>query len=82
MASINRDQFYINMVPFNREEAAVTLALLLTACCWSDDDLQRLGKTIGVEGNIREKIEHIGTKMDADWDEMLSKTMAALAELA
>ena len=82
MASINRDQFYINMVPFDREEAAVTLALLLTACCWSDEDLQQLGKNIGVKGNVRKMIEHIGTKMDADWDEMLSKTMAAFAELA
>ena len=82
MASINRDQFYINMVPFNREEAAVTLALLLTACCWSDEDLQQLGQTIGVNGNIREMIETIGAKMDADWNEMLEMTKAALAELA
>lgn len=82
MASINRDRFYINMVTFDREETAVTLALLLTACCWSDEDLQRLGENIGVTGNIREKIERIGAKMDADWNDMLAKTMTALAELA
>ncbi len=78
MASINRDRFYINMVTFDREEAAVTLALLLTACCWSDEDLHQLGQNIGVKGDVREMIEKIGHKMDADWGDMWAKTMAAL----
>ncbi len=76
MARIN-NPFYVNLVSPTREETAVTLALLLTACCWSDEDLQNMGKAIGIEGEVRPLIESMGARLDDDWGEMLAKTLAA-----
>ncbi len=77
MAKLN-SPFYINMLSPSREEAAVTLALLLTAFCYSDEDLQNIGRAIGLNEPVRPLIDSMGRKLDEDWEEMLAKTLAIL----
>lgn len=73
-ASIN-DFIYINLVSFDREEAVITLSLLLSASLCSDEELQAMGEAIGFEGNVRETIDQVGSKIDVNWKEMLDKTI-------
>ena len=71
MASIN-NPFYLNLVSPTREEAAITVALLLNVYVYgSDEELNALGEAIGIRGEVRPLIESIGTKLDDNWSEML-----------
>lgn len=72
MASVN-NQFYFNLVNPTREEAVVTVALLLNVCVYSsDEELNILGEAIGLQEPVRPLIEAMGRKLDDNWDEMLS----------
>lgn len=80
MARINGQSFYVNLVSMSREEAAITLAILLSTYCASDEDLRKIGKAIGIEEPVRPLLDSVGSKIDEDWPEMLAKTLAILED--
>jgi hypothetical protein len=80
MARIS-NPFYINMISPTREETAITLALLINAHFAPEEELQRIGESIGLTGNVRQVIDSMGEKLDDDWEEMLEQARNIIAEM-
>lgn len=81
MASIN-NPFYINLVNLSREEAAVVLTGLLGLYVTDDATLEETRKQIGLPDgtNFRDLIQSAGSKVDDNWDEMLSAVLEVMAQ--
>lgn len=82
MARINSDQFYINMITLNREQAALLLTLLLSAMTKTDEELQEIGRTIGFDENVcvRKLLIQMGSMVDDDWSKMVANLCQMINE--
>lgn len=78
MASIKKDQFYINMLTLTREESALILAMLITFLNQDDSVLDQMGNNMGVD-NVRARLEALGCVIDEDWDDMYAMSKELLA---
>lgn len=78
MASIKKDQFYINMLTLTREESALILAMLITFLNQDDSILDQMGDNMGVD-NVRARLEALGCLIDEDWDDMYAMSKELLA---
>lgn len=78
MASIKKDQFYINMLTLTREESALILAMLIAFLNQDDSVLDQMGDNMGVD-NVRARLEALGCVIDEDWDDMYAMSKELLA---